>query len=134
VTGRRICRGSSRLERTITCTSHTRLRCSISGCRSQAQQIKNINARKQLEASYARSASNWLFLACHDPLTRLGNRAALATDLETAIAAAREGKPSALVYVDLDNFKVVNDTVRPRGRRSAPGAPRFSAEECDPQQ
>lgn len=48
------------------------------------------------------------FLATHDPLTGVGNRAYLAAALEQAFAA--EKPELALVMVDLDGFKAVNDT------------------------
>jgi diguanylate cyclase (GGDEF)-like protein len=76
-----------------------------------AQQIKNLAARRQLEADLRKERERLAYLASHDPLTRLGNRAALATELESAIHTAASGTPAALVYLDLDNFKIVNDTV-----------------------
>lgn len=46
-----------------------------------------------------------------DPLTALLNRRAFAHDLDVALARSRRNRtPGALVYVDLDNFKAVNDT------------------------
>jgi diguanylate cyclase (GGDEF)-like protein/PAS domain S-box-containing protein len=51
------------------------------------------------------------YLATHDPLTGLLNRSEFETHLEARIAAAREGaERHALCYVDLDEFKVINDT------------------------
>lgn len=50
-------------------------------------------------------------LAHHDQLTGLCNRTALNTRLPQALARAdRSGKQTALVLVDLDHFKAVNDT------------------------
>jgi diguanylate cyclase (GGDEF)-like protein len=50
------------------------------------------------------------FLASHDPLTRLGNRALLQDRLDTALhASQRAGKPFALHMIDLDHFKEIND-------------------------
>lgn len=49
--------------------------------------------------------------ASHDPLTRLANRALFMRRLEEAIARARdEGREIALLYLDMDHFKPVNDT------------------------
>ncbi|MGE7136525.1 putative bifunctional diguanylate cyclase/phosphodiesterase [Luteibacter sp. NPDC031894] len=51
------------------------------------------------------------WLACHDALTGLANRTALFGKLDAAIArAAGGGVHSALLYLDLDGFKRVNDT------------------------
>ncbi|HSD76240.1 MAG TPA: GGDEF domain-containing protein, partial [Solirubrobacteraceae bacterium] len=50
------------------------------------------------------------FLADHDPLTRLGNRRAFTRALsQEAYRAARYGRPFALVLMDLDDFKALND-------------------------
>lgn len=51
------------------------------------------------------------FLADHDPLTKLFNRRRLPHAVGEAVDAAREGRAGALLYIDLDNFKVVNDTL-----------------------
>ena len=51
-------------------------------------------------------------LARFDPLTGLANRALFREALEDALArAARTGKPCALLFIDLDRFKAVNDTL-----------------------
>lgn len=50
--------------------------------------------------------------ALHDPLTGLVNRAGLAPSAQGAIARSRRrGEAVGLVYVDLDDFKVVNDSL-----------------------
>jgi diguanylate cyclase (GGDEF)-like protein/PAS domain S-box-containing protein len=50
--------------------------------------------------------------ALHDPLTGLWNRPAFAHYAEKACArAARDGSTLALLFVDLDGFKQVNDTL-----------------------
>lgn len=52
------------------------------------------------------------FLAYHDPLTRLPNRLLLRDRLEQAVAVAmREDTLVALLFIDLDQFKNVNDTL-----------------------
>ncbi|MDP8976727.1 MAG: EAL domain-containing protein [Actinomycetota bacterium] len=57
--------------------------------------------------------------ALHDPLTGLANRTLLRDRLEHAVARCRRGSESlALVTVDLDDFKLVNDTLgHPAGDR-----------------
>lgn len=53
-----------------------------------------------------------LFQATHDPLTGLANRAALESRLASLLLDARENDATShvLAYVDLDQFKLVNDT------------------------
>ena len=50
-------------------------------------------------------------LAFYDPLTHLANRRLLLDRLQHALAAGvRSGKEGALLFIDLDNFKNLNDT------------------------
>ena len=75
----------------------------------------------QLEAQRALASSEALvdeatemlaWQAYHDPLTRLPNRALLLDRLSTALDRGRErGTRSALLFLDLDRFKNVNDTL-----------------------
>jgi diguanylate cyclase (GGDEF)-like protein/PAS domain S-box-containing protein len=66
--------------------------------------VRDISARKQAEERI-------MHLATHDPLTDLPNRTLLNDRLEQAIAKAgrRNGKV-AVLYLDLDDFKLINDT------------------------
>ncbi len=65
----------------------------------------DITERKQAEERIE-------FLAYHDPLTGLPNRVLLEDRLEQGIAQAeRSHSGLALVFVDLDNFKQINDSL-----------------------
>ena len=70
----------------------------------------------------ARAVEELRFLADHDPLTRLGNRRAFTGRLgEESYRASRYGQPFALVLLDLDDFKVLNDR---HGHAAGDAAPR----------
>ncbi|SFM42374.1 PAS domain S-box-containing protein/diguanylate cyclase (GGDEF) domain-containing protein [Ectothiorhodospira mobilis] len=67
--------------------------------------IDNITARKQAEDEIRT-------LAFFDPLTHLPNRRLLMDRLDQALtAAARTRHHGALLFIDLDQFKVLNDTL-----------------------
>ncbi|MFT3758091.1 EAL domain-containing protein [Thauera sp.] len=52
------------------------------------------------------------FLAHYDPLTGLPNRSAWATHARDALASAeRHGDRMAVLFLDLDNFKTINDSL-----------------------
>jgi len=55
---------------------------------------------------------NIFFLAHHDPLTRLPNRRTLHVRIDQVIAVAQKANRSiALMFLDIDGFKQVNDTM-----------------------
>ena len=58
-----------------------------------------------------RSEEKMEFFAAHDVLTGLLNRRSLEEILNRSIARAKRGTFSSLLYMDLDNFKDVNNTV-----------------------
>src|SRR6185436_19928022 len=65
--------------------------------------MEDITSRKQAEARVE-------YLATHDDLTDLPNRNLMHDRIEQAIARARRSQMEiALLYLDLDRFKVVND-------------------------
>jgi diguanylate cyclase (GGDEF)-like protein/PAS domain S-box-containing protein len=65
---------------------------------------RDITARKQVDRRVA-------YLAYHDDLTGLPNRLMFAEHLDLALARAqRHGREVAVLYVDLDGFKDVNDS------------------------
>ena len=58
-----------------------------------------------------RYQENLEYFAVHDVLTGLLNRRSLEDMLNRTIARAKRGAMSSLLYMDLDNFKEVNDTL-----------------------
>ncbi|MET0430742.1 MAG: EAL domain-containing protein [Microvirga sp.] len=51
------------------------------------------------------------YLAHHDPLTGLANRTRFNQELDEAMRDVRTGPQAAVLYLDLDHFKEVNDTL-----------------------
>lgn len=59
-----------------------------------------------------RAEERLAFLAHHDPLTGLGNRLLFIDRMDQAIERARRhASPLALMFIDMDNFKLVNDSL-----------------------
>ncbi|HJR46010.1 MAG TPA: diguanylate cyclase [Actinomycetota bacterium] len=69
--------------------------------------IGDLTERKELEQELT-------VLASQDPLTRLANRSFFIDHLEASLATAdAEGDPLAVLLLNLDDFKVVNDSLGP---------------------
>ena len=58
---------------------------------------------------HKRQEQQLAYLATHDPLTELPNRRSLEEALRQLLARARQGHPGTLLFLDVDNFKLVND-------------------------
>lgn len=66
---------------------------------------RDISEQKRFEGQLLRAAN-------HDPLTGLFNRRRFEEDLERELARARvEGTKAALLFLDFDDFKAVNDSL-----------------------
>ena len=73
---------------------------------------RDVTARLRAEAALRESEARFRHLALHDPLTGLANRALFADRVAHALArAARDGTGVAVLYLDLDGFKRLNDAL-----------------------
>jgi diguanylate cyclase (GGDEF)-like protein/PAS domain S-box-containing protein len=106
MTADRVCRpdGSGEI-RVIIFSAHER----------RKYELELVAARRRAEESEARSLraeAGLHYLTLHDALTGLPNRAGLSTILQTELAATAEpGTAVAVLFVDLDHFKVINDSL-----------------------
>jgi len=66
--------------------------------------IQDVTDRKCLEAKL-------IHQAFYDPLTDLPNRALFLDRLRDAVAGGGHSSPVAVLFIDLDNFKVINDSL-----------------------
>ena len=70
-----------------------------------------VTALEDTMRTLRRREEHLLHLASHDPLTGLYNRHRLISEIDAELAlCADKGRKSALLFVDLDQFKYVNDT------------------------
>ncbi|MDP9796467.1 diguanylate cyclase (GGDEF)-like protein [Catenuloplanes nepalensis] len=75
------------------------------------RQLVTIVDNRALLLSVAEARRRLAHQATHDPLTGLANRELFGKRLSAAVDAHREeGRPIALLFVDLDDFKFVNDS------------------------
>lgn len=72
------------------------------GRRSTVMSVRDLTEQRRAQRQIE-------FMAVHDSLTQLPNRAYFDQALETAIAQADQKGPFALLALDLDRFKAVND-------------------------
>jgi diguanylate cyclase (GGDEF)-like protein/PAS domain S-box-containing protein len=69
--------------------------------------IRDVTDRKDMEERLAH-------LSAHDPVTNLPNRASFQSQVETAITESLPGSAVAILALDIDDFKVVNDALGQR--------------------
>ena len=67
---------------------------------------------ESFEAERKHTDEELAFMATHDPLTGLPNRTLILDRVEQMLARSARGKtPVAALFIDLDNFKSINDTL-----------------------
>jgi diguanylate cyclase (GGDEF)-like protein/PAS domain S-box-containing protein len=72
--------------------------------------LRDVSARRRAERHLVYNQDQLAHLAHHDALTGLLNRLGLERRLPEVIdAARRSGRAAAFLYIDLDNFKKIND-------------------------
>lgn len=80
---------------------------------ARTEELKRANSQLQGEIIERRQAEGKLnYLAYHDPLTGLANRRCFIERLELSLQeSARRGQQLAVLFIDLDQFKQVNDSL-----------------------
>ncbi len=74
--------------------------------------LADVTDRFRAEEALRESQERYRHLALHDPLTGLANRAYFMERLEAAVArSAQQSSGIAVLFLDLDGFKLVNDTL-----------------------
>ncbi|PKL78927.1 MAG: hypothetical protein CVV25_09870 [Ignavibacteriae bacterium HGW-Ignavibacteriae-4] len=68
------------------------------------ESMREVTEQKKLEEKLH-------YMANHDALTSIPNRYSLEETLKSTITKAKVGVKSALFFIDIDNFKLVNDTM-----------------------
>src|SRR4051812_33463200 len=109
--------GAQRRTLQVSCVPHLGGEGDVLGVYVLANDVTQLK-RAQEDLRYAaiqlqHDARRLEFLAHHDTLTGLPNRAMFSERAREAVAhARRHQKTAALLFIDLDNFKTVNDTLR----------------------
>src|ERR671935_653056 len=108
--------GGRRRALQVSCVPHLGAEGEVLGFYMLANDVTQLK-RAQEDLRYAaiqlqHDARRLEFLAHHDTLTGLPNRAMFSERAREAVAhARRHQKTAALLFIDLDNFKTVNDTL-----------------------
>lgn len=79
--------------------------------RLMSRDAKSIQRLEEARLEQQATEAQALYLANHDPLTALPNRAAFSKFVDEAIGEAGSNKLLGVMLIDLDRFKQVNDTL-----------------------
>jgi diguanylate cyclase (GGDEF)-like protein len=83
----------------------------IVACAAFFRQLLTLLDNRELTADVIRQRAELEHLAFHDPLTGLANRALFLNRVDHALELRqRDRRPISLIFIDLDDFKTVNDT------------------------
>jgi len=82
----------------------------ITPVRDERGVITHYVAIKQDISERKRQEEKIRYLALHDQLTNLPNRRALDSMLERVLYSARNGEQAAILMIDVDDFKLINDS------------------------
>lgn len=83
----------------------------ITPIRSPEGKITHFVAVKQDVTERKQRDEQLRYLSLHDPVTELPNRRVLQESLERMVRDAKEGMAGVLMLMDVDDFKLVNDTL-----------------------
>lgn len=96
---------SSKQKNPYSFAKHDELDLLINSFDQMAAELEEVNRLRESQEK------KLIYMATHDELTGLPNRRLLEENLEKAINRAGKGKTSVLLFMDVDNFKFVNDTL-----------------------
>jgi diguanylate cyclase (GGDEF)-like protein len=78
---------------------------------ASAAKLVVASERERADQETKAQSLRYTHMAHHDALTGLANRVLFHSKLSEAVARSQRGETSAVLYLDLDHFKTINDTL-----------------------